>query len=159
MINLNEASVLEFSMSIHNSPNKLDKATLFIECGGFDIALPIVVEGDEKAKVHVPVLEHIVSAGKHDIRMEMVLGGQVYTAFKDKMDFNAPPSIKVENTQISIAPAASIEVKPFNHFTPMNAKSETVIVEERVEETHQSKFGLEFAKLLQSALETNNKEM
>jgi hypothetical protein len=146
MIPLNESSILEFSMSIQNSPNKLDKATLFIECNGFDIALPIVVESEDRAKVTLPILENIVPSGNRKVRMEMVLGGQVYTTFNDTMEFSAPPKIKVENTQISSAPAASFKVES------LTSKSivKPVEVSPAVEEVIENKYASEFAKLLET---------
>lgn len=148
MIPLNESSNLEFSLSIQNTTNKLDKATMFIENVAFDIALPIVLEGD-KAKVSVPVLESILGPGSYKMRLEMVLGGVLYTPFTDTLDFNAPPSIKVESAKPSDEPAFVV--------TPKTTIQPVVEDVPKQPEVTTSKYQEEFAKLLQTAFEARKK--
>lgn len=166
MIPLNESSNLEFSLSIQNTTNKLDRATMYIEGGSFDIALPIVLEGD-KAKVSVPALENILKPGNYGMRLEMVLGGVLYTPFKDTLDFNAPPSIKVESAKTNDAP--SFMVTPKTTIVPVVVEKEDKDVSDQGEpkadpdevpaneKATTYKYHEEFAKLLQDAFVATKK--
>lgn len=151
MIQLNESNKLEFSMSIKNATGNLDKACLYIECAGYDIVLPIIVEED-KAIVNVPVLENIVEPGKRNIRMEVVLGGVLYTPFKDVLEFAAPPSFKVETSQ---------QVEERHQMPTISIKSPIIEKIEAKTEAKQpvddsnksSKYATEFAKLLEGTFQ------
>lgn len=160
MIPLNESSNLEFSLSIQNSTSKLDKATLFIEGGTFDIVLPILLE-DDKAKVAVPILEKILEPGTYNMRLEMVLGGVLYTPFKDQLIFHAPPSIKVESAAVSVAPSfvvtPKMSIQPVVEEKPAVAAPVAVVEEAKPATSATSKHTEEFAKLLQSAFEATKK--
>lgn len=143
---------------------------MFIEGADFDIALPIVLEGD-KAKVAVPVLENILKPGSYGMRLEMVLGGVLYTPFKDKLDFNAPPSIKVESAKpieapafvvtpkVSIAPVmAEAEDKDVSASKDKEGEPDTMPPKNQVaEDTPKFKYHEEFANLLQKAFEATKK--
>jgi hypothetical protein len=131
MIPLDKKSNLEFSLSIENSTSDIDKATFFIENAGFDIALPIVLE-DGKAKVKMPVLEGVMKPGQYEIRMELVLGGVLYTPFTDKLEFTAPVAIKVESApppEPAKAAGPSFSVKPV-----------MTVVEEAPDDTYNPQF-------------------
>ena len=126
-------------LSIQNSTSPLDKATLFIEGTDFDIALPITMDGD-KATVNVPILENMLKPGTYGMRLEMVLGGVVYTPFKDSLDFNAPVSIQVESAKQIVSEAApSISVK---------AAKVVPVVEKLIDPIVDTKFSPQFADLL-----------
>jgi hypothetical protein len=136
---------------------------MFIEAGGFDIALPVVLEGD-KAKVAVPVLEGILESGNYGMRLEMVLGGVLYTPFADKLDFQAPPSIKVESAKPVVSPA--FVVTPKVSIQPVVEKEDKDVSDKGEPEvdpdpvlptTEKFKYHEEFAKLLQTAFESQKK--
>jgi hypothetical protein len=153
MIQLNESSTLEFSVNIQNTTGKLDKASLVIECGGYDISFPINLIED-KAIVDLPILENIVPPGKNNIRMEMVIGNTLYVPFRDSIDFCSPPSIKVE----------SVKSTPDAVIGPVivvveNKKSITeVTIEKKVESPPKSIYHTQFSALMEQAFnEMGNK--
>jgi hypothetical protein len=152
MIPLNESNRLEFSMSIKNTQDKVDRANLIIEGENFDISLPILLEND-KAIVNIPVLENVIPAGKIHMRMEIVLGGVLYSPFKDVLEFFAPPSIIIANENKSTT-VKVVDKAPIIFVTSTSAPSE--VVEKVVTLTPAQKRSQEFADLMVAAWKSKN---
>ena len=142
MIYLDKPNLLEFSVDIQNNTNKLDKASFIIECNGYDISLPITYS-ENKAIVNIPVLKDIVEAGNRQIRMEMILGGVVYTPFKDILEFVKEVAITVEDVKSIPSQCDTVIV-----VETRDIKSE-VIDEHKIVEVIKEKS--EFTKLLEDA--------
>ncbi len=104
MIPLNESTNLNFSLNIVNANNPLQKARVVIEADGYEIGIPFTIEKGE-ANVQVPVLEGVLPPGKHKVRMELVIGGVLYTPFFESLEFGGPAGSKV----IQESKKASIE--------------------------------------------------
>lgn len=145
MILLNESSTLEFSVNIQNTTSKLDRASLVIECSGYEISFPINLTED-KATVVLPILEHIVPSGKNNIRMEMVIGNSLYIPFRDSMEFFAPPNIKVE----SFKPVTLPVTPSFGPIIVVENKKE-IVTREQEEITPVSIYHSQFSALMDEA--------
>lgn len=148
MIPLDRSTDLKFSLSIKNTNKELERASLVIEGKGYEISVPISM-GKEDAHVTIPVLENVILPGSHKIRIEMILGGVLYTPFSESMEFILPPSIKVES--MSDVEANISEVKIIG-----SQEIKCSIVEETLPEEDNS-YKSQFVKLLEEAFRNKKK--
>lgn len=113
--------LLEFSINIQGTLEKVSDTRFVIENKGFDLSFPCDVVGD-KVVVKIPKLNETISTGIKNSRLEVVVGGdKIFTPLRESLEI-------LENIKIQVK--ESVESNPVEIKVDVSQDDDFQIVEE-----------------------------
>lgn len=114
-LKLDESTKLEFDVAITGT-SKQPEIRFIIEGTKFSTMIPCK-QVNGSVKLEIPPMLGTLQEGKHDVRLEVVIDGKLYTPLKESITFSAPvavttktaPVVKTEVVEITSSDIAQVD--------------------------------------------------
>lgn len=114
-INPAEEHLLEFSINVQGTVERVTDVRFVIEGSQYNLSFPCQVVND-KVSVKIPKLNESVAPGVHDTKLEVVIGDKIFTPISESVEILENIKVKVKDHAVSV-PEIRVETKQEEDFT------------------------------------------